>query len=313
MFENLSNQRLSFFAGLMAAKALNSSFILNKWNDGNVKTRVRRRPFQYFWSFEHLLEIAKQEGIEILQGLPNAHKSECLAQLLSSESLQLKIENMKSGRVAILCATPQETFHDLWREGHLGRSEFLFHGLSEHKTFDSSPEFMHYRTFLRPASKFVSASDRIIQRLRRELGIEEFFAIHVRLEKDFTDACRVWDRIDNLKCHITEDEMVNELLNKHSVSIGAPVYVASGLPSESLPTLCSTFRCFQKTDVWTSDALAPFGNSLALIDLTICSHASQAFGNIYSTFSVELAAAIRSVGRHAAYYNMPCPSPEDCF
>ena len=299
---------MSFLAGLMAAKALNSSFVLTHWSDGNVKVGVHRRPFQFFWDIEHLKEEAQHEGIKIITEFPELLKERCLAQFLSSESLELKIGKLKAGREVALCTTPQESFHQLWRLPLKATADSMLHGLSEHKVFHQNLLFEKYRKFLTPAPRFVSTSLHIVEQIRARFGIKEFSAVHVRLEQDFIDACHVWDRIDNLKCHIMEAELLHELKFTHGLPDKAPVYIASGLPSKSFVALCSTFVCIQKADVWRAGKLSSFGNSLALLDLVICSQAHQAFGNIYSTFSIELAAAMRSSGRHAAFYNTPCLS-----
>jgi hypothetical protein len=116
----------------------------------------------------------------------------------------------------------------------------------------------------------------------------------------------------------------------------------SGVPNATaaLPRTCARFHCFTRADLGEAldapgpppsytpatggmgtlpaDAgdgdmdILPDAASQAFLDFCLAARAAAFYGNMYSTFSEELAAVFRAQGKAAAFLNPACPASRAC-
>lgn len=159
-----------------------------------------------------------------------------------------------------------------------------------------------------------------------------FTTVHVRLEGDWPGHCRYIHAKHAqapMRCLIGDDEIAAKL-QRHNVMPGSLLHIASGVPIGKLTTLCSQYLCFQsgtllKTLIASMDvdevlALQPLvGPSKcltrevkAVVDFWMATYAQAFFGNFISSFSIELAAEMRYLGKPYVFLNDPCQKGQEC-
>ncbi len=113
-------------------------------------------------------------------------------------------------------------------------------------------------------------------------------------------------------CYVSEDGYL-DLLHKLKVEPGSPLYLASGTEIDSLPNICSTYRCYGRDKFWSAAASSiAHANDLlvkAYMDFLLIQHASAFVGNRLSTFSMELFHLFRDDNKSASFVNeLQCPA-----
>ena len=276
--------RISFYGAVISCRHLQATLVLpNLWQ----AQHDRWVAFSRLWDAGHLIEHAAASGVSLLLVPEEARKEMC-----PSES-----EN-------ITCMTPQHLFYHAWKFELTEEESHYQDTLQMHKTVANSLQFAEARKWLKPASYFEDRAQAVVGTL---LGDNEAFdaAVHLRTEGDFVHACTVWPRIDGLRCMMNDVEIA-EALQGQGVAPGCLLYIFPSAASEAVSTLCQQYRCTHRGEVDAAEDL--LYNERALLDFSIAVHASAAYGNIYSTMSVELVATMRAEGKPAAFLNPPCPA-----
>ena len=258
--------------------------------------------FGHLWDADNLLRRATANGVTVLKGASVKDKDDCVAYVMQ-ESLDRRKSAFESRERNTLCVTSFELFHEVWK-WNLDRTMSQFQGAFPQTVVAKSPQFAEARLWLMPSQWVAERAQKVVDDLI--IGEQSFYGVHVRTESDFAHACNVWDtRIDGLRCWLDVHEIAEEL-EKHGVLQGSLLYVFPAQDLENLSALCGAkYRCLHRDMVDPAQDLAY--NEKALLDYAIVEQAAGAFGNIYSTMSVELIASAQAIAKPAAYLNTPCP------
>ena len=168
-----------------------------------------------------------------------------------------------------------------------------------HKWYLDDVDFHWARSFFKPAKEILAAAQNAAQEIRTIHNVSYFYAMHFR-QGDFRDVCGVWgDVIDGLKCLHSPDEALQALQHHFQVPKQAALYIVPPYPLQSLGRLCQYYRCTHR-ELLPSFLHATKGLSamiLAQHQFAVAMQSAHAFGNIYSSWSVELIAHMRQAGR----------------
>lgn len=259
--------------------------------------------FDHLWDPGHLLKHASSDGVSILFPSAPEIKLKCTYNAARID-LEARLAQFKSGIERILCVDSAELYHTFWNF-ELTEVETAHQGfLLMHKVVAESKQFASARMWLRPSRPFAKRAYQILTDLLP--ADKEFYAVHVRIEEDFVNACKAWsERIDGLRCMLGVQEIADEL-EKHGVQQRSVLYIFPWQSFDVVSLLCrERYKCIYRDEVDTARDLA--FNEKALLDFAIARHSAGAFGNIYSTMSVELIASLRAEGKPASFLNTACP------
>ena len=296
-YGNLNNQKIGFYAAIIASKQFNATLVMPQWSTPEFV------PFTHLWDADHFLRSADAAGIPVL--IPSALESmsACSPEDVR-DSLVARQQLFESGTTSTLCVKSSEAFYDLWKYNlHLTEEEMVNEGaLLMHAIVAKNAHFADARKWLVPSRYLARRAHHIVNELT---GGEPFYSVHVRTEGDFVHACKVWDaRIDSLQCFLTVGEIAEEL--EQRIPHGSLLYVFPPQSPEALHELCNNrYKCIHRDSI--DPALELAYNERALLDSAVVGHAAGAYGNIYSTMSVEVVASAWADGKPGAFLNTPCP------
>ena len=259
-------------------------------------------PFNHLWDVDHILHQATASGVSILM-LPEGARAHLCPSTAegSGQELASHLQQFMAVGEGTLCVSPNEAFYHLWKFNLTAEESRNQAPVQMHKTVAHSAQFAEARRWLKPAQPFRDRAQAIVTAL---LGEKRFAALHFRVEKDFIWACSLWPKIDGLQCMMHDAEIAEALLEQ-GVAAGSMLYLFPSPAPDAVLTLCQRFSCVHRGGLDAADDL--LYNERALLDFTVAMHASAAYGNIYSTMSVELVASTMAKGRPAAFLNPPCP------
>ena len=298
-YGNITNQKISFLSAIIACKILDATLVVPEWHRGDQQYV----PLASLWDADHFLRQAAAERVDVL--LPassGSRKWDCKG---GSQSFATRLERFGDGRENVLCVTPYEMFYELWKQNLTEQESKLQGGLLMHQIIAGSQRFAEARRWLKPSRRLARRARLIVDRLVPR-G-EQFFGVHLRIEEDFVHACSVWKtRINDTRCFLQVQEIAEQLQRK-GVLKGSLLYVFPPRNLKAMSALCGhVYRCIQRESVDPGGDLAY--NEVALLDFAVVEHASGAFGNVYSTMSVELVASAHADAKPGAFLNFPCPS-----
>ena len=304
LFSNLNNQKISFMAALIAAKHLDVGLVMPPWRRSHGDSGIL---FNEFWDADHLLRQAALDHVAVYTHAHN-NASDLCPGTFADTSFEARVEAFHAGTTDTLCTTATENFYTLWKLGHEGEEDRQLLVEHIHKIVLNSKVFAHARKWLRPSLQYRDRATAVLKQLVPHN--EGFVAVHLRLETDFVIACGLWDRIDDLRCLLTVEEMAAQI-EKHGVRRGSLLYVFPVEHKEALVPLChDKFKCLERGDVGVHEQLQT--NEGALLDFTIAMQSELFLGNLYSTMSIELVATMRAEGKRGEFLNPPCKKDEPC-
>lgn len=180
-----------------------------------------------------------------------------------------------------------------------------------HKWYLDSHHFHWARSFFKPSKDIIAIAEDAAREIQTIYNVSHFYAMHFR-QGDFQDVCGVWgDVIDRLKCVYSPDQALQVLQHNFRVPRQAVVFVVPSYPLQSLGRLCQVYRCAHR-ELLPLFLHATEGLSamvLAQHQFAVAMRSAHAFGNVYSSWSVELLAHMRQAGRLADVMN---PREVDC-
>lgn len=152
-----------------------------------------------------------------------------------------------------------------------------------------SPVTERLYSFLLAKCRFNPTFYRVADKIRQQLGLKSYPAVHLRLEKDtklYTDMARVsYRRFQAIHTY-------NYRLWLHSLPSTQPVFVASGLSEQELLQWRQEFPQLRwKPSNWrASHPDLPLGREIdAIIDYLLCVKGSVFYGWARSTFALNVA------------------------
>ena len=178
--------------------------------------------------------------------------------------------------------------------------------LEYHKWYLDNSQFQWARKFLQPAKHILRRAEFAASEIHALYSAKYFFAVHFR-QGDFQQACPSWEgAIDNLRCMISADEAFHAIHTRFKVPEQSVLFILPPHPLESLGQLCEVYKCTHRellphfkhaTEDLTETEVAQSQFALAM-------QSARAFGNIYSSYSVELIANMRLAGKPADIMNI---------
>ena len=309
LFSNLNNQKISFMAAVIAAKHLDVGLVMPAWRRSHADHGIT---FNEFWDADHLLRQAALEHVAI-HALSHDNASDLCPDTFAETSFEARVETFRDGTTDTLCTSATENFYSLWRLGHdREEDKQLLQGYTcdacIHKIVLNSRLFAAARKWLRPSLQYRDRAAAVVKLVLPHN--EPFVALHLRTEADFVTACGLWDKIDDLRCLLTVEEIAVQV-EKHGVKQGSRLYIFPVEQKEALAPLChDKYQCLERGDAGVHEQLQ--NNEGALLDFTIAMQADLFLGNLYSTMSVELVASMRAEGKRGEFLNYPCKADELC-
>ena len=297
-YGNLNNQRIAFYAAIITCKHLNASLVMPRWHIGGSQYVH----FSHLWDADNLLRQAAADGVTVV--VPSFSEGLDCADGKMQDDLDTRMSLLNSGRQSTLCVKSYELFYELWKHNLTARESQNQGGLLMHTVVAESIQFAQARHWLKPSRSIEERAHSIVKALVKE--DQDFYGIHVRTESDFVNACSAWEpRINGLRCWLGIHEYAAEL-EHHGIQQGSLLLIFPAQAPDSLSALCGAkYTCIHRDMVDPAHGLAY--NEKALLDYAMAGHAAGAFGNIYSTMSVELVANARANGKLGAFLNTPCP------
>ena len=128
-------------------------------------------------------------------------------------------------------------------------------------------------------------------------------------------ACPEWENvIDGLACIIPADVALETLQTILRVPEQTLLFIVPPHPLESLGQLCTVYRCTHRELLpdykQATEGLPPM--MIAQHNFAVAMKAARAFGNIYSSWSIELIANMRMAGKPADMLNRPPCHQREC-
>ena len=110
-----------------------------------------------------------------------------------------------------------------------------------------------------------------------------------------------------VRCYV-DDELLLDFMQKVAMlPTQSLLLIASESPLHSFPRLCETYKCIHKDKIWSpAESRIKHANTTlvkAYVDYLLASNAQTFYGNRWSTFSIEMIAHFRHIGRRASFYN----------
>ena len=110
-----------------------------------------------------------------------------------------------------------------------------------------------------------------------------------------------------VRCYVDDHLLLDFLQHQAAVPNGALVLIVSEKHSDRFPMVCGVYQCLHKSHVWSpSDSLLKHADStlvLAYLDFLLAGKANAFYGNMFSSFSIELVAEFQDHSRKSSYYN----------
>lgn len=175
-----------------------------------------------------------------------------------------------------------------------------------HRYLENS-HFQWARKFFRPAEYIRRRAELAAAEIRSVYDTQYYFAMHYR-QGDFNQACPGWgDAIDGLACMIPSDVAISTLHKVLQVPEQTVLFIVPPQPEESLGQLCKVYRCTHR-ELLPAYKQATEGlpdMMLSQHNFAVAMESARAFGNMYSSWSVELIATMRMAGKPADMMNRP--------
>ena len=110
-----------------------------------------------------------------------------------------------------------------------------------------------------------------------------------------------------VRCYVDDELLLDYLRNIAMVPPQSLLLIASEAPHHRFSQLCESYVCIHKDMIW-SPADSDIGHAhttlvKAYIDYLLASNAHTFYGNRFSSFSVEMVAQFRHIGKGATFYN----------
>ena len=180
------------------------------------------------------------------------------------------------------------------------------HPMEWHKWYLNSGHFHWARSYLRPSPRILQQAKEAASEIHALYGVSYFFALHHR-QGDFASACNAWGdtAIDGMKCYVSPNETYDVLYRVYRIPERVVLLIAPPQPLHSLGKLCQSYQCVHREMLphfmKATEGLMPM--VLAQYQFALAMQSARAFGNIYSSWSVELVANMRLAGKPADVIN----------
>ena len=292
-------------------------------------------------AFTYFFDFSSPATLSVTADLPpqTLLLRHCLAQLACSThhscrfpSLEMVLERAAAHHV--VCLSADASFYQV--PSYLGKLlETSGDVMAWEDGLLAHPVFRTIRSSMTISHKFRSAAQTIIQSLLQSLPSRgpkhKLVAIHARVEHDFQISCPFWARRSLkpgsplLACFLPSDGILLALAKgtkTHGIDpMNTALLVMSGNATSVSRILCdagSPFRhCLHKGTFF-----ATYGEkktldlsdetSQAMLDYALSHSADFFVGNMYSTFSMEIAREFQNAGKPFFFYNTPCPLSGKC-
>ena len=170
-----------------------------------------------------------------------------------------------------------------------------------HKRYLNDIHFGWARSFLRPAADIHHTAKRAAAEICFLHDVQYFYAIHLR-EGDLSG----WDGlIDGFNSMIVAEEALHLLKYAFQVPAQAVLFIVPPQSVNDLGELCIFYRCTHRellpSFMKATEGMTPM--AIVQNQFALATQSAWAFGNIYSSWSVELLANMRSAGKPADILN----------
>mmetsp|Transcript_28531 Transcript_28531/g.84485 ORF Transcript_28531/g.84485 Transcript_28531/m.84485 type:complete len:373 (-) Transcript_28531:1314-2432(-) len=256
--------------------------------------------FREMFNLSHFVQHCMRKNVRVIpfSRVPTELQLSCIAQLQhdkqNSDASSLSLSDLKQHlkRLGILCFSSFATISLQTAQDH---------------------DIVSWWDALQPSARFRQAADRIFSEIRRRHG-PNITTLHARTEADFEHACSVGfhgeKQLFQKQCLLSDDGIANFLLQNMSITKGSSLYVSSGNPRASFPSLCGTFNCLFKDDFdlekYAGFLVTPKKVTFhGYLDYLVASKGQMFIGNVYSSFSRTLSWTFQVTGRQSFFYNPP--------
>lgn len=297
----LTNQRLCFISGLIAAAAEKFVLVLPSWHErkfemaGTIVSENVIYPFEHFYKKEPFAQFAAQYNFSIADAVPTTRSQACIAQLSAIDSATPSYDTVQqwSKAYGVVCMTPGNMFFHpsgLWNDKP-----------APAELWDNAVNAFE------PSDLFASAIDKAIQ----AMPTETFVTVHVRVEEDMQIHCRSHhgdagsNFHDGRRCALWQQDYITALQST-GVPSGTTLFIASGSSLEELQELCTAFVCFDQTSLGSADSFSYMEK--AFFDYSMAEQGSAFYGSMSSTFSMQLYGSFAARKKPAYYANPYCPN-----
>ena len=110
-----------------------------------------------------------------------------------------------------------------------------------------------------------------------------------------------------LRCYVTDEHLNKYLQDIAGLSKGTVILITSQEPLDMFPMVCEAYKCIHKSEFWTPEQsnIRHANTTLvqAYMDYLLAERATAFYGNVFSSFSVDLVAAFQDRNRPADYFN----------
>ena len=296
----LTNQRLSFLSGIVAAATLQQlTLVLPSWHErkfamaGTMASEGIIYPFQHFYKTQPFMELAHRHNFSIVSLLPATKSQACIAQLsaIDDATITNAITTKWASDFGVICMTPGNMFFHadvLW--GDKQPPPGLWDEMS---------------AAFQPADQFQSLLNEVVKL------VPLFVTVHVRVEEDMQKHCNDNHGSggqpfhDGRLCALTQQHYL-DFLKKAGVDTETRLFIASGTPFTELTTLCADFECFDQSTFEFVEAMSFSYMETAYFDFLLAMQGTSFYGSLSSTFSMQLHGMFKQDHKPADYVNPYC-------
>lgn len=276
------------------------------------------KPFDYFYSSEHLAAYGREHGFDVVTQLPPDLMPACLSQLQHSWATEWSVRPRPDGTIETFGPSAEGNCPSVgnltaamltWADAYgvvcvTAKCSFYMQ-----KPGPTDIKLNAYRPALKLSPVFEREVDMILGEVAVRYNTTRYVAVHARVEGDWKAECPAAEQAwavgnTGYTCYI--DEAGIAAFMKPRVPAGSLVFIASGAPLESFKVLCSLYRCWNRQLVRpvAGPGVLQKSTSHAFTDLQLAMHGAAFFGNFYSTFSNEVQRHLYPlVGDDATWYN----------
>lgn len=296
----MTNQRLCFINGIVAAATEKYALVLPHWHERMFSmTRTMATdgtifPFEHFYRKESFLELAKHFNFSIVTHLPPLKSHACIAQLsaLDDAIITREIAQDWAAKFGVICMTPGNMFFHptvLWEPANVPAG-----------MWDA------VMSAFKPAAKFQALLNHAIL----SMPTRQFITVHLRIEADAQQHCQKshneidgFDFHDGRQCALTQTDYCS-FLQTNGVPLASTLFIATGVPLSELDVLCTDFRCFDQVLLVGNQNLTYMEK--AFFDFSMALEGSEFYGSLASTFSMQLYDIFRAQVKRTAFVNPYC-------